>query len=368
MSSTSRPRIVLDARPLSHPQVGGFRSYVRCLVRGLAEAAGSEEILLYLDRPLPPGAPPLPSNLQVRILDRSCLRSDFLLFRRQVRRDSPDLVHGTMNYLPPALGVPTTVTIHDALEIKRYPFVPVPATRRGRLLRGYSAALTRAAARRARRIVTVSAASAAEIAHALPRVGGKINVIHNGITLPLGGASPARSDDTILALASTDPRKNLDLLFRALSVEGAPRPGLEVVCANATARGYVEDAARRYQVSGVRFLPSLSDAEMAHRFAAAAIFVWPSRMEGFGLPPLEAMATGCPVVSSSAPSMPEVLGDVPLWFDPDHPGQLAGALATLLQDPRLRREVGQRGKAHAARFTCRRMAEQTLAVWRGVLA
>ncbi len=362
-------RVVLDARPLSHPQVGGFRSYIRSLVRGLAELDGVDEVLLYLDRPLPAGAGPLPPNMKVRVLDPDRLRSDFLLFRRQVCSDSPDLVHGTMNYLPPGIRVPATVTIHDALEIKRYPFVPVPKKPRGRLMRSYSAALTRASARKARRVVTVSAASAAEIAHTLPVAGPKIKVVHNGINLPAAASVP-RSDDTVLALASTDPRKNMDLLLRAFSPrERRPCPParIQIVSSNRAARGHVEEAARRYGIEDVRLLHSLSDGELAACYAAAAVFVWPSRMEGFGLPPLEAMAGGCPVVSSSAPSMPEVLGDSPLWFAPDDPGQLAEGVAAFLRDPGLREEAGRRGKAHAARFTCRRMAEQTLAVWREAL-
>src|SRR5688572_19506449 len=125
-------RIVIDARPLSHPQAGGFRSYARSLVWGLAEVGGPEEILLYLDRPLPKEAPPLPPGMQTRILHPNRLRTDLLLFSRQVRRDKPDIVHGTMNYLPPRLPVPTTVTIHDAMGIKRYPFVFVSPNLRDR--------------------------------------------------------------------------------------------------------------------------------------------------------------------------------------------------------------------------------------------
>ena len=89
-------------------------------------------------------------------------------------------------------------------------------------------------------------------------------------------------------------------------------------------------------------------------------------MEGFGLPPLEAMACGCPVLSSAAPAMPEVLGDAARYFDHESPEDLAGKLRELLADARGRQEMDRRGREHTARFTCRRMAEQTLAVWRGV--
>lgn len=371
--SSSPLRVVIDARPLSHPQVGGFRSHVRALVQGLAERNGPEKILLYLDRPLPPDAPPLSDNMEIRILDRRRLRTDLLLFGRQVARDRPDLVHGTTNCLPPYLGgvAAATVTIHDALQLKRYPFVPVERKLRGRLHGRYEAWLTRRTVRRARRILTVSAASGVEIRHALRIDGDRIRVVPNGILLHAADGAPPRSPDTVLALASTDPRKNFDLLLRAFANEGhrfARPPRLQIVCTNATSAAYVEQAAHRHGISeGMCLLRSPDDAELAACYARAAVFVFPSWLEGFGMPPLEAMAAGCPVASSSAPAMPEILGDAPLWFAPDRPDQLADAIAAFLNDPRLREAASRRGRAHAAQFTCRRMAEQTLAVWREAL-
>src|SRR5262249_39484912 len=125
--SMSGLRVVLDARPLSHPQAGGFRAYVRSLLRGVgerfADGCPDVELLLYVDRPLPSEVvASLPANATVRVLSNSRLKADFSLFRSAVREDKPDLVHGTMNYVPQNLSVPTTVTIHDALGLKRYPW------------------------------------------------------------------------------------------------------------------------------------------------------------------------------------------------------------------------------------------------------
>nr|CAA9287200.1 hypothetical protein AVDCRST_MAG63-4399 [uncultured Armatimonadetes bacterium] len=362
-------RVVLDARPLSHPQAGGFRTYVRSLVQGLAETGGRDEILLYLDRPVPEGTVPAAANFGVRILDPSRLRTDFSLFARQVRRDRPDVVHGTMNYVPPVPGVPTTVTIHDALGIKPYPFIRVDRKLRSQAIYRYWALLTRRSARAAREIITVSSAAAKELGDALGRPADTFHVVHNGITLPAPSAPVRRSEDTVLAMASSDPRKNLGLLYRALSAGAklfAEPPCLHVVCTSPTVKARAERALSEHGVPRYRLLCGLDDRALADAYAAAAVFVWPSHREGFGLPPLEAMTCGCPVLSSSAPAMPEVLSDAARYFDHESPEDLADKLRELLADARGRQEMSRRGRAHAATFTCRRMAEQTLAVWRGV--
>jgi glycosyltransferase involved in cell wall biosynthesis len=384
----SRLRIVVDARPLSHPQVGGFRTYVRALVSGLAQISSpdDDEILLYVDRPLSGDAPLLPPNITVRVLDRRRLRTDLWLFGRQVRLDQPDLVHGTTNCLPPGLphGIATTVTIHDALQLKRYPFVPVERKLRGRLMGAYEAFLTRQTARRARRVISVSRASADEVCGALRLAPERVRVVHNGI-LPDGGtdglktpaSTPAeqRSENVVLALASTDPRKNFEVLLRAFSQgHRAALAGrtvcLRIVCTNAQSAAYVQEAARRHDVRPdvMSLLVRPDDATLRACYVEAAVFVWPSVWEGFGIPPLEAMALGCPVVSSTAPAMPEVLGEAPVWFDPRCPDALAAALGALLGDAARRHELSSRGRAHAARFTCRAMAENTRAVWREATA
>ena len=362
-------RVALDARPLSHPQAGGFRTYVRSLVQGLAELGGRDEILLYLDRPVSPGSLPDAPNFGVRVLDPSRLRTDLRLFAQQVRRDRPDVVHGTMNYVPSVRGVPTTVTIHDALGIKPYPFIRIDRKFRSQATYRYWALLTRRSAAKACAIVTVSSAAADELGDALGRLPAEFHVVHNGVALPVPAAPVPRSEDTVLAIASPDPRKNLAVLYRALSDNARhfeEAPCLHVVCTNATAEARAERAMAEHGIARFRLLCGLDDRALAAAYASASVFVWPSRMEGFGLPPLEAMACGCPVLSSAAPAMPEVLGDAARYFDHESPEDLAGKLRELLADARGRQEMDRRGREHTARFTCRRMAEQTLAVWRGV--
>jgi glycosyltransferase involved in cell wall biosynthesis len=370
------PRIAIDARPLSHPQNGGFRAYVRSLVQGFAdrEAEGilDVQLLLYLDRPLADDArAPLPKRVEIRVLDTNRAKTDFLLFARQVRQDKPDLIHGTVNYLPVGISVPATLTLHDAMGIKTYDWsAKISRTLRQRLMHAYWAALTRTSAGKARRIITVSHGAATELAETLKMPSSRFAVIYNGITLPQPQRSGPRPENVALAIASPDLRKNLDALYRAVSDEKgifSTVPMLHIVCTNRHAAGQAEAMLKRQNIQNYRLLCNLNDAALADAYAGATVFVWPSRMEGFGMPPLEAMRTGCPVVSSSAPVMPEILGDVPRYFDPERPDELARELNALLVNRRERMERSERGRVHSREFTCRRMADQTMAVWHEVL-
>ena len=370
----ARPRIVLDARPLSHPQSGGYRTYVRALVQGLRERveAGQNDIalILYLDRPLSrAAAESLPPGCETRILHPNRIKSDFLLFPKQVRQDAPDLVHGTVNYVPLRLPAPTTLTVHDAMGIKKYPWnAQVAKTPRQKAMDFYWAALTRASARAARHIISVSKGAAKEVTDTLRLPPDRVTAIYNGVLLPPPCYRGPRDSNTILAIASPDLRKNLDCLYRALSEEssqfGSSLPQLEVVCSNDRAAERAEARLKERRVTGYRLLRNPADQALSDAYARATVFVWPSFLEGFGVPPLEAMLTGCPVVSSSAPVMPEILGEIPLYFDPNRPAELARQLARLLADPILRRERGEQGRTHAANFTCRAMADSTVSVWR----
>jgi glycosyltransferase involved in cell wall biosynthesis len=309
--------------------------------------------------------------VETRILDTDRIRTDLKLFREQVRRDAPDLIHGTMNYLPPGLGVPTTLTVHDAMGIKKYDWdAKTPRTPRERLINRYWAYLTMTSARAARRIVTVSHGAAKEIGKTLRLPENRFAVVYNGVALPSPKIMPPRSENTIMAIASPDPRKNLTMLYRALS-EGRQRfggnsPHLALVCSSRGACDRTKAETRECRIP-MAFVVEPDDTTLNQLYHAATVFIWPSRMEGFGMPPLEAMQAGCPVLSSSAPVMPEVLGDVPVYFDPSRPDELAERLVGLLADPAEREARGQAGRAHAAKFTCHRMAEETMAVWRDAL-
>lgn len=369
-------RVVLDARPLSHPQAGGFRSYVRALLLGLTERGTHDlDLLLYVDRDLTPSDLHfVPPGADVRVLTQNRLKADLLLFPQAVREDKPDLVHGTMNYLP-RLGITkTTLTIHDAMGVKRYPWdTVVPRTPRERFINRYWAQMTRLSAYAAGQIVTDSQGAKKEIGEALHLPGNRFTVVYPGV--PQMASSPAGDPDsprpfTVLAIASPDPRKNINLLYRALSAEakqflGGVTPRLHLVCSSEGAARRAEDGLAKHGIHNACLLRQVDDVALRNAYASAGVFVWPSRQEGFGLPPLEAMQNGCPIAASRAPVMPEVLGDAPLYFDPDDPAELANSVACLLREPsQARKDRIRAGRARAGMFTCRRMADETVAVWK----
>ena len=166
--------------------------------------------------------------------------------------------------------------------------------------------------------------------------------------------------DVILALKSWNREEKPPLL-------------VTIIAANQRAVRYTEEDLRDFRLKNVRILCRPSDAEVAALYRQSAALLWPSRYEGFGLPPLEAMTFGCPVVSSSAPAMPEILGDIPYYFDTgvvldrDQRQWLNSQLKAALTDSPERAARIKRGRAHAATFTCERMARETMAVWRQAL-
>jgi glycosyltransferase involved in cell wall biosynthesis len=150
------------------------------------------------------------------------------------------------------------------------------------------------------------------------------------------------------------------------AVQEAVRDAVLVVPGNVTehTRGLEARAAQ-----GAAVFPGwVSAADLEGLYNAAACFAFPSRREGFGLPVLEAMSSGAPVVCANASALPEVAGDAALYFDPDRPDELAAAIVRVLQDPLLAETLSAAGQARAAAFSWNRVAEETLAVYEKALA
>jgi glycosyltransferase involved in cell wall biosynthesis len=174
----------------------------------------------------------------------------------------------------------------------------------------------------------------------------------------------------LLYVGGINARKNIARLFEAYAQVRATHPDVILVVAGKRQwqTGEIDAAFRRFNLEDqVHFTGYVDDRDLPALYSAAELFVFPSLYEGFGLPPLEAMACGTPVVTSNASSLPEVVGDAALTVDPYDVDGLAAAIKHALTDEDLRVELRRRGVARAAQFTWQRAARETLAVYAQVL-
>lgn len=217
------------------------------------------------------------------------------------------------------------------------------------------------------KIITVSNFSKGRIM-ALGRVPGeKIHVVYNGVSDAFfSGKAPDEAqrqkyhlpDDYLLCLATLEPRKNLQLLvkaYEALTLEGRELPTLVLAGRKGWKMDDLLENISPKVVEKICFTGFIDDEDLPAIYAGAKLFVFPSRYEGFGIPPLEAMAAGCPVLSSDAASLPEVLGDVASYFESGDVQSLKSALLSALEDP-----ITEGLQAQAGKFTWSAEAEKLL--------
>ena len=315
---------------------------------------------------------------------------------RLARKTKPDVVHCPHFPTPAPVRGPLVVTLHDLTPL----LVPgvMPSTARRAVYRAWNAR----AARLAGRIIVPSRATAADVTRLFPAARGKLAVTAEAADDFAAGAAANLAGPLadlvarpyVLAIGNTKPHKDLTTLLRALAQMAPARPDLRLLLVGAEPPGYL-GAPRAGAPPGaapaappgvpprvplgvppgvppevrarVVFTGRVSDAELRALYAGASAFVFPSRYEGFGLPPLEAMAFGAPVVCADAASLPEVVGDAALLFPSGDAAALAAALFRLLDDPALRERLAQAGRERAAQFTWQRTAAATVAVYREAL-
>jgi glycosyltransferase involved in cell wall biosynthesis len=381
-------RITIDYTPAIH-QGAGIARLTREIARAVLAADCSHHYTLFvMGRPAP--SVPLTNLMNTRDLPLRVTRlSDRWLYRLWFRARLPldvrllsgpcDLYHATDFVLPPLKGnVPALLTVHD-LSFERDPDSAPP-----RLI-PFLRRVVPDSVRRAAHVIADSHATARDLQALYGVPAEKVTVIHSGVE-----ARFAPYQDTlyhrrrrahvlkkyglgdapfILTVGTMQRRKNHLRLVQAFArlVERLPdanRPRLVI----AGGKGWLYDevyaeVARLGLADLVRFVGYVDDADLPHLYQAAAVFAFPSLYEGFGLPPLEAMACGVPVVASSASSLPEVVGDAGALVDPLDVEALAAALEQALCDEGWRRRAVARGLERAAHFTWARAAQQLLAVY-----
>jgi glycosyltransferase involved in cell wall biosynthesis len=257
-------------------------------------------------------------------------------------------------------------TIHD-LGLHR-----VPETLQEETREALSRNLERSTAR-ATRLISVSAAVRDELVEHGYAAANDVDVIHHGPG-QLAGVAPTRLPDGVMApfalhVGTLEPRKNIVPLLAAWerlhAARGDSAPTL-VLCGR---YGWKSDAIRQAvdaatTAGRAHHLGYVDEGELAALYHAAAVVVFPTRYEGFGLPAVEAQLAGAPLVCSDLPVLREVAGDGALYVPAGDPDALAAAVASLLEDPAMRRALAERGRRNAERLSWRRCADLTIAAWR----
>ena len=275
-----------------------------------------------------------------------------------------DVFHATNFIAPPSRRVPVVVTVHD-IGFVHHPQSVTPGVRR-------MARLLPDILRRASAVITVSQFTCQELVSWLPEVGDRVTVIHNGSharAAPAAGPDQPAAPPYALMLGTLEPRKNLPLALDALRILRRRGVDLRLVLAGGKSNLLDVPALLRKRGLGdpeVTRTGYIDDARVSALLAGARVLVFPSLYEGFGMPLLESMEAGVPVVGVRAGATPETVGDAGLLVDPGDAEGFADAMERAAFDEELRARLIPAGRAQAANFTWERAARATLDLYRRV--
>jgi glycosyltransferase involved in cell wall biosynthesis len=365
-------RIGINALFLDRPETGSGQ-YTQNLLEALAKVDPTNEYLLFSPGP----APPIP-NIPYPISNLAKLWFEQVAFPLTCRRLGVDLTHVPYFASPLFPTAPTVVTVHDLIPLI------LPAYRGSLRVRLYTR-LVAAAARKAEAVITVSQASQRDIVRYLHIPPERIHATYEAAEeafQPVEDAAQLAAirqkyglpERYLLYLGGFDQRKNLSGLLRAfaLLVNSQPQARL-VVAGKLPGRDspLFPDPCRLVRelrlTEKVVFTGWVPEDDKPALLSGAVAFAFPSLYEGFGLPPLEAMACGTPVIASDRSSLPEVVGEGGILVEPTNVEALAEAMEILLVDDALRAKLRQKALAQAAEFSWEQTARETLAVYRKVV-
>ena len=358
----------------------GVSRYASGLIDALLQAPSDHQFQIYLNDSVETLPFEQPASLRVTRSRLPTARTSVRVLWEQlaapwhVVRDRPDVLHSFLNVAPLAAPVRHVVTVHD-LSFLRVPEAH-PARRRW-----YLHAATRLSVRRAAGVLADSEATKADLIEAFGVKPDKVTVVYPGVDpafhpRPDGALAEFRATHAVrrpfvLFVGTIEPRKNVDTLVRAYARvrrDGAFDGELVIAGgagwdAGATVRAIAESGF----AGDIRQLGYVNQTELPFWYTAANLVVYPSSYEGFGIPVLEAMASGTPVITSDRSSLPEVVGGAGLTVDPRDHEQMAAAMAEVLSSSARQTELRRLGLAQAERFRWTDSAQRCLSVYQRVL-
>ena len=358
--------IGLDARAANRGP-NGLGTYARGLIAKLAEL---DTVNSYIVIRRPDTGPPMAAGPRVREVEMPGDAST-PNFGHRVSRLGLDLYHSLHHFLPIGLRVPRiVVTLHDLIWLEHRDLIrggPMGTVIR-HVTHVYARQAMGGAVRRADRVVAISEYTRSRAIAYFGLDPSRIDVVHHGVAPDAFSSPHAATPEQppyFLCLGNSRPYKNLPTAVRAFAACAADVPAARlVVTGRGDSTSELRALARQLGVlDRVTFTGLVEHDELLHLLHGATALIFPSLVEGFGLPVVEAMAAGCPVVASNCPTLVEVAGPAALLCDPSRPEEFAAAMRRLVADPTLGADLRRRGLAHAAGFTWTRCAEQTLAVY-----
>lgn len=369
----------IDGIFMSHPQSGGYKTYTANLVHGLRRIDKTSDYLLLTDREIVWEPQP---NWRVTVQSRrgrlGFVWREQVTLPRLVAREGCALLHCPGATGPLVSSLPVVVTIYDTIEFSQ----PLPPMREGARwgIRVYSRYVQKRLAQKSVAIVTISDYSKTQIVQRFGVSPEHVTAIHlapSEIFHPLPPnivlertANLKCGQGYILAIASAASRKNIPALLRACALLDKTfrhDHALVLVCTHQSVRSTLLRLADSLGLEdNLVFLEQVSDDDLVSLYNGAGVFVFPSLEEGFGLPPLEAMACGAPVVASNTSSLPEILGDAALFVSPTNVQQISEAITQILTDSALAAQLQDKGLQHSRRFSWENTARQTLALYKRV--
>jgi len=367
-ASSRALRLAVSGLSLRFPHTGTGR-YAREVLASIAAQTDLRTTLVLdseTERPVFPGGKirtVRAARLPVRLGDYGeKLYWEQVGFRMAARRSRAAIWYSPHFSMPLFAGRPTVISVHDMIPFSESGYAGSRATR------AYFALVGRAA-RQAAAVITLSCHAKGEIERVLGIAGTRVHVVTPGVDAAFSPISDPASrsrireryglpDRYLLYVGGADARKNIGILLQAIALlpDDSGAPELVIVASEPKPEQdemFPDWRARSRQLGlegRVRFVPRVAEEDLAAVYRGAMIFCFPSRAEGFGLPPLEAMACGTAVICSNSTSLPEAVGDAGLLLDPDDAEGWAAAITRLLGDDGPRAELGRRGVARARTF------------------
>ncbi len=371
-------RIGIEAQRLLRPHKHGMDIVALELINALQHLDHENDYFIFVRPDEDENCLTLRANFTlVKVPGANYVHWEQVALPRAVRRFRLDVLHCTANTGPLFVRTPLLLTLHDVLFLA--PTLGInTATTYQKLGNKYRALLVRRLAHRCHKILTISLYASQQINDRLNLPNTPVEVLYNGVsnrfTQPITADTFAKARQTyrlrdryFLFLGSADPRKNMKNTVQAFIRYAQTDSAISLVISGKLPhflKQLLTPDEYAFVMERCQFIGYIHDEDLPALYAMAETFLFTSISEGFGLPILEAMACGTPVITSTLTAMPEIAGDAALLVDPHQPSRIAEAMQQINQDPKLRQILIQRGKERVDQFSWIRTAQQLLNIYK----